>query len=260
LTESKPSERTVRKRHRDVNRPADESRLTLLIDADDTLWENNIYFLEVTEHFLRSLERYGIDRAAARSALIETERRNIPVHGYGSRAFAMAVAEAFAALAPQDDPDAVEHLVTLANGIFERDQLELLEGVDQALEDLSRHHQLVLVTKGDPEEQERKLERSGLRRYFDYVEVVPEKDVDTYHQLVARLGLDPRRTWMVGNSPKSDINPALSAGLNAILVPHPMTWELEIEDVRGEADQLVVVHSFGEVAAIFVPAPKSNAD
>src|SRR5919202_1918671 len=100
-----------------------DSRTTLLVDADDTLWENNIYFLEVTERFVEELERHGVERERARAELMETERRNLPVHGYGSRAFALSVAEAFRSLAPNGSVDSVDTLVALARSIHERDEL-----------------------------------------------------------------------------------------------------------------------------------------
>lgn len=228
--------------------------ITLLIDADDTLWENNVYFLEVTEHFLDAVERAGVPRDRAARELTETERRNVPVYGYGSRAFALSVAEALERLAPDVEPGIVDSLVRLAHGIFEREQLEILPGVKHALELLAGHHSLILLTKGDAVEQQRKVDRSGLKDLFDSVEIVPEKSTETYRDLIARLGLRAERTWMIGNSPRSDINPALSAGLNAILVPHPHTWELEVEDVAGYPERLVVVDTFGDIVALFLSA------
>jgi putative hydrolase of the HAD superfamily len=225
--------------------------VTLLIDADDTLWENNIYFLEVTERFAEELERHGVPGERARLELMDTERRNVPVHGYGSRAFALSLAEAFRALAPQADGASLDTLLALARGIHERDEMTLLPGVREALEALSAQCRLVLLTKGDPEEQRHKVERSGLSQHFESVEVVPEKDEATYRALIRRLRLNPARTWMIGNSPRSDINPAIAAGLNAILVPHPHTWELEVEDVREYGERLIIADRFGDVVAIF---------
>jgi putative hydrolase of the HAD superfamily len=224
--------------------------LTLLIDADDTLWENNIYFIEVTEHFLEEMEGRGIDREQARLHLNDTERRNIPLHGYGSAAFAHSLLEAFQSLSPGDSETA-EALVARARAIHDRDEMELLPGVRAALEHLSSVATLILVTKGRPEEQVPKIDRSGLSRYFAHVEIVPEKSEDTYRDIVSRHDLDPATTWMVGNSPRSDINPALRAGLNAVLVPHPQTWELELEDVDAHHERLVIADTFGELIAIF---------
>lgn len=236
----------------DTSKPGSLERLTLLIDADDTLWENNIYFIAVTERFLEVVEGRGVTPDVARATLSDTEWKNIPVHGYGSRAFAISVVEALRVLAPEIDIETVDELRRLAHAIFDREQLEIRPGVREALSLLGRHHRLVLVTKGDKEEQERKVQRSGLMDHFEWIEVVPEKDELTYRELVRRLGADPARTWMIGNSPRSDINPALQAGLNAVLVPHPSTWELEIEEVVEAGDRLRVVESLVEVADLFV--------
>jgi putative hydrolase of the HAD superfamily len=167
--------------------------ITLLVDADDTLWENNIYFIEVTERFLEEMEGRGIDRETARVHLNDTERRNIPLHGYGSTAFAHSLLEAFQALIPDDDSQTAESLVSRARAIHDRDEMELLPGVQIALEHLSRVATLILVTKGRPEEQSPKIERSGLSSYFAHVEIVPEKSEDTYRDIVRRHGLDPVR-------------------------------------------------------------------
>ena len=236
------------------------SALTLLIDADDTLWENNIYFLEVTERFAEELERHGIPGEQARAELTNTERRNVPIHGYGSRAFALSLAEAFRALAPHSELASLEALVALARGIHERDEMTLLPGVAEALEALSERCRLILVTKGEQIEQWGKVQRSGLERYFESVEVVPEKDEATYRSIVQRLDLDPERTWMVGNSPRSDINPALAAGLRAVLVPHPHTWELEVEEVHEYGERLVIADGFGDLVALFAPDGASSVD
>ncbi len=227
--------------------------ITLLIDADDTLWENNIYFIEVTERFLDEMERRGVGRESARAHLNETERRNIPLHGYGSLAFAYSLGEAFQSLAPADEEATAEGLVALARAIHERDQMEVLPGVTEALSHLAQTAQLILVTKGREEEQAPKIERSGLSGFFAAVEIVPEKSEATYRDIITRHGLDPSRTWMVGNSPRSDINPALHAGLNAVLVPHPQTWDLELEDVEPNHERLVIADTFGDLLAIFSP-------
>jgi putative hydrolase of the HAD superfamily len=232
--------------------------ITLLIDADDTLWENNIYFIDVTERFLDEMERRGVERESARAHLNETERRNIPLHGYGSTAFAHSLGEAFRSLVSIDDEMTAEDLVALARAIHERDQMEVLPGVAEALGHLSQTARLILVTKGREEEQRPKIERSGLAGFFSAVEIVPEKSEATYREIVMRHGLDPSRTWMIGNSPRSDINPALHAGLNAVLVPHPQTWELELEDVESDHERLVIADTFGDLIAIFRGEPEQT--
>ncbi len=127
-----------------------------------------------------------------------------------------------------------------------------MDGVRETLDYLSPRHDLLLLTKGDVEEQKLKVERSGIEHYFQQVVIVPEKDVATYHRLVEELQVDPRETWMIGNSPRSDINPALAAGLNAVFIPHPHTWHFEHEDVQnGGQGQLLTLSAFSELRKHF---------
>jgi putative hydrolase of the HAD superfamily len=124
--------------------------------------------------------------------------------------------------------------------------MQLRSGVEPTLADLASRHDLTLFTKGEQDEQSLKVERSGLARFFDRVVVTPEKDVAAYNGLVAQHRFDPGSTWMVGNSPKSDINPPLAAGLRAVFIPHPRTWSLEVVDVI-ESERLLVLESFDQL-------------
>ncbi len=119
--------------------------------------------------------------------------------------------------------------------------IELIPGVEETLEYLSLRHDLTLFTKGNPEEQKLKLDRSGLAIYFGHTAIVKEKDTASYAALIRERQLDRERSWMIGNSPKSDINPALEAGINAVFVPHEHTWRLEHEEVREGNGRLVRV-------------------
>jgi putative hydrolase of the HAD superfamily len=226
---------------------------TLLIDADDTLWENNIYFLQVERRFAELLTPFKVSADAVRAALAQAEVSNIPLHGYGSRAFAVSLGHAFRSLVHDAPGMILEELEALAGAIFARETIELLPGVKDTLPCLAENHQLILVTKGDPEEQRAKLERSGLAEYFTHVEIVPEKSVLTYRSLIIRLALHPDRTWMVGNSPRSDINPAIQAGLRAVFIPHSHTWDLEIEEITAPPERLNIVESFSDLASLFCP-------
>jgi putative hydrolase of the HAD superfamily len=126
----------------------------------------------------------------------------------------------------------------------------LLEGVEETLARLSGRFRLHLLTKGEPLVQEDKLARSGLGRFFEQVHVVPEKDVEVFRALIARYDLQPEQTWMVGNSPRSDINPALAAGIGAVYVPHPNTWTLEVEEV-AQPEKVVVLRRFEQLLEVF---------
>lgn len=126
----------------------------------------------------------------------------------------------------------------------------VLDGVEETLAQLSDRCRLLLVSKGEREVQEDKLARSGLGHLFDAVHVVGEKDADVIRALLARHELRPEQTWVIGNSPRSDINPALDAGIGAVYVPHPETWELEVERI-SDPERVIVVEEFGELVEVF---------
>jgi len=129
--------------------------------------------------------------------------------------------------------------------------IELIAGVEETLEYLSLRHDLTLFTKGNPEEQKLKLDRSGLAIYFGHTAIVKEKDAESYAALIQGRKLARERTWMVGNSPKSDINPALEAGINAVFVPHEHTWRLEHEEVHPGSERLLTLARFSELQEYF---------
>lgn len=133
---------------------------------------------------------------------------------------------------------------------FER-PCELLPGVEETLAHLSGRHDLLLFTKGDPDEQKMKVERSGLSRFFGHVGIVREKNESAYRTLARERAFHVGRTWMIGNSPKSDINPALAAGLSAVFVPHPNTWRLEHEEVPDSHPRLLIVERISDLLQHF---------
>ncbi len=225
--------------------------MLLLLDADDTLWENNIYFERAIDEFIRFVNHPEYSREEMRRVLDDIERANMAVHGYGSAAFARNLRRAFRRLAagPVSDRD-LEYVAGLAAAIA-RQELEIIEGVPDTLEYLAGRHRLALFTKGNEEEQRAKIARSGLAVFFHEIRVVREKDQETYRRATAELGGEPPHTWMIGNSPRSDVNPALAAGLNAVWVPHPATWVLEQEELPSGHERLVVVSRFTDLRGIF---------
>jgi putative hydrolase of the HAD superfamily len=223
-------------------------RYQLLIDADDTLWENNIYFERAIHAFITFLDHSRLTPQEVRAVLDEVER----LMGYGSVNFTRSLVETYRRLAERDLQDEDIRQVQQFGEQIRTHPLELMDGVRETLDYLSPRHSLVLLTKGDTEEQKLKVERSGIEHYFRQVVIVPEKDVATYHHLVEELRIDPRHTWMIGNSPRSDINPALTAGLNAVFIPHPHTWHLEHEEVENAGDgQLLTLAAFSELRTHF---------
>lgn len=238
-------------------------RQTLLIDADDTLWENNVFFEQTIENFLDLLEPLAHTFAAGNSTpreygrrvLNETERRNIRQHGYGIRSFGRSLEEAYlklaGGLARRGTLDRIASLIA----DLERVPPKILDGVPETLAYLRERHRLILFTKGYVAEQAAKVARSGLESSFDAIEIVPEKDAETYLRLVQQHRVVKKNGWMVGNSPRSDINPALAAGLNAVYIPHHATWELEHAPIEstggGSAGKLLILPAFRELRQHF---------
>jgi putative hydrolase of the HAD superfamily len=226
---------------------------TLLIDADDTLWENNVYFERAIAKFISFLDHREYSAEEVRLVLNDVERDSIVKHGYGLHSFAHSLVETFEKLSADPvTPELHERIRSFAHQIADH-PVELIVGVPETLDYLSRRHHLILMTKGNPAEQASKVERSGLKEYFAAVEIVAEKDEATYRSAISKYALASDETWMVGNSPKSDINPALAAGLHAVFVPHDNTWILEHEELAAApaAQRLLVLGRFGELREHF---------
>ena len=235
------------------NAKAATSPQTLLIDADDTLWENNVYFERAIAAFISYLDHRVHTREEVREHLNKCERETIAKHGYGLKSFRRSLVACFEELSHSPVTDEKHaRIVAFAESIAEQ-EIELLPGVAATLQALQARHKLILVTKGNTEEQNEKLDRSGLRPFFTATEVLQEKHQDAYVELAARHGFEADHTWMIGNSPRSDINPALAAGLNAVFIPHDFTWVLEHEvvDQPKGAQRLLELSSFAELAQHF---------
>jgi putative hydrolase of the HAD superfamily len=214
----------------------------LIFDGDDTLWENNVLFERTIEAFIDYLGHPTMTRAEVRAALDEIELANCRVYGYGVDVFERSLSECLAYLGNGDrrrEADA-ELPQWLCRPIREG-AVELLPGVVETLQALRDRHWLALLTKGNPVEQGQKISASGLAGLFEHIEIVDEKEPEVYRSFAGAHGLDPERTWMIGNSPRSDVWPALDAGLGAVLIPHAQTWSLEQRDLPDGADRFLVV-------------------
>ena len=226
---------------------------TLLIDADDTLWENNIYFERAIASFISFLNHHDYSPDQVREVLNEVEKESIISHGYGLHSFTHSLVETFERLAVEPLTPALHETINgFAHAIADH-PMEVISGVVETLQHLTGRHRLILLTKGAIAEQTGKIERSGLKDHFAACEIVAEKDAATYETVVAKYGLACDSTWMVGNSPKSDINPALAVGLNAVFVPHGNTWILEHEELATAEppSRLLVVDRFADLAQHF---------
>jgi putative hydrolase of the HAD superfamily len=226
---------------------------TLLIDADDTLWENNIYFERAIAKFISFLNHHEFSPEQVRGVLNDVERECIVTHGYGLHSFGHALVSTFEQLSVHPvTPELQTQVRGFAHSIQDH-PIELLPEVRETLQYLAERHRLILMTKGALAEQTGKIERSGLKEHFAEVEIVAEKDVAAYDSVVQKHGLAHESTWMVGNSPRSDINPALAAGLHAVFVPHGDTWILEHEEVNAATppQRLLIVGRFAELREKF---------
>jgi len=227
------------------------TRQFLIIDADDTLWENNIYFERAFEEFFDFLNHSSMTAREVRAVMDEIEMANARIHGYGSLNFGRNLRQCYEHLAEREVNEAdLRRVMAFAERILES-PMEVIEGVVETLDYLRGRHDLTLFTKGNAEEQRLKLDRSGLEGHFQHAAIVKEKDAAAYRRLVEERGMEPERTWMIGNSPKSDINPALEAGLGAVFVPHRHTWALEKCELREGNGRLIVVEKFGDLRGGF---------
>jgi putative hydrolase of the HAD superfamily len=226
---------------------------TLLIDADDTLWENNVYFEKAIAEFISFLNHHTYSPVEVREVLNDVERDCIVSHGYGLHSFAHALAQTFERLSVEPiTPELRQRINGFAHAIAEH-PVEFLPEVPETLQYLAGRHHLILLTKGAIAEQSGKVDRSGIKDYFAAVEIVVEKNAETYHDVITKYELSGSSTWMIGNSPRSDINPALAVGLNAVFVPHEGTWILEHEEVMAAEPplRLLIVQKFADLREHF---------
>jgi putative hydrolase of the HAD superfamily len=200
---------------------------TVGLDADDTLWHNETIFRLTHRRFVDLLAPYCDDDARMEAKLAEVERRNLRLYGYGVKGFTLSMIETAMELTDGAVSTAVIREILAAGREMLSEPVEPLPGVDHALAQLSERYRLVLITKGDLLHQETKLAASGLGDLFAAVEIVSEKDADTYRRVFARHGTGPGQAVMAGNSVKSDVIPALDAGCWAALIPYPLVWAHE---------------------------------
>ena len=219
----------------------------LIFDADDTLWENNVIFERVIDDFLDWLEHPTLDRAEIRAILNDIEAANAVAHGYGSKVFLRSLGDCLERLyerpATEEERRRIDELVV---ALVEH-HVELVPGVAETLDELGSRHRLLLLTKGDPQEQQRKLDASDLAHHFGGVHIVAEKNVEVYLRLAEEYGLAPATTWMIGNSPKSDILPARQAGMNAVFIPNDNTWALEQAELGPHDERVLRLRAFPEL-------------
>jgi len=203
------------------------SKLTTIgFDADDTLWQNEQFFRMTEDRFVAMLGEHG-EAAEISGRLLEAEKRNLGFYGFGIKGFVLSMIETAIEITKGQVPAAVIGEILAAGREMAAHPVETLPHVRETLATLSGDYRLVLITKGDLFDQERKLAQSGLGDFFHAVEIVSDKKAATYDRIFARHGDGAGRAMMVGNSLRSDILPALEAGSWAVHVPHELTWVLE---------------------------------
>ena len=224
--------------------------LTLGFDADDTLWHNENIFEKVHVRYRDLLARYH-DAATVDRTLFATEMRNLELYGYGVKGFTLSSIEtAIQLTADQISAEEINQIITLGQEMLAH-PVDLLDGVVETLSSLSGTHRLLVITKGDLRDQERKLARSGLADHFQHVEILSEKDERSYDAIFRRHAIDPRRFLMVGNSLKSDILPVLALGGSGVHVPYHLTWAAErVDQPPRAAGRFFEIQSVRDLPAV----------
>jgi putative hydrolase of the HAD superfamily len=222
--------------------------LTLLFDADDTLWHNERFF-RMTEQRFASLLADHVPPSELASRLLDAERRNLGRYGFGIKGFVLSMIETALDVTSDRVPGEVIRAIVEAGHEMLEHPIELLDGVAEAVAALEATHPLMLVTKGDLLDQERKLAQSGLGEVFDAVEIVSTKEAATYTDIFARHGIVPDHALMIGNSVKSDILPPIEAGGWAVWIPHGQTWELEAADPPSENPRFLSITTMRDLPA-----------
>jgi putative hydrolase of the HAD superfamily len=221
---------------------------TIAFDADDTLWINEPYFREVENKFCALLEDY-LPAHAVSKELYAIEIKNLPLYGYGIKAFILSMIETVLKVTDQSaPPELVQKAIDYGQEMLNK-PIELLDGVEETLYLLKPKYRLVVATKGDLLDQERKLKKSGLEHLFHHIEIMSDKQEPDYLKLLRHLDCNPADFLMVGNSLKSDVMPVLAIGGHAAHVPYHTTWEHERIDVRIDHPCFYEVHSIADITA-----------
>ena len=228
-------------------------------DADDTLWQNEQFYRLTEQRFLDLLAEHG-DRDDIARRLNEAERRNLKLYGFGIKGFTLSMVETAIELTDGAIPSSAIAEILAAGRDMLVHPVETLPHVRETLEQLSGQYRLILITKGDLFDQERKLAASGLGELFNAVEIVSDKNASTYQRIFTRHGDGPAHSMMVGNSLKSDIVPAIAAGSWGVYVPHALTWSFEHVEAPIGAPRFREVPHLGELRALVAALEENGPD
>jgi len=222
----------------------------IAFDADDTLWVNETYFRDAERAFARLLSSYETENKIDQE-LFKIEIKNLSLYGYGIKGFLLSMVECALELSDyQIPPKVIEEILVIGKNMLQQ-PIELLEGVVETLQKLNRKYKLIVATKGDLLDQERKLEKSGLLKYFHHVEVMSDKKPEDYKKLINHLDIKPNELLMVGNSLKSDVLPLIEIGASAIHIPFHTTWAFEqVSDQDSKNSEFRILHNIREILDI----------
>ena len=218
----------------------------IAFDADDTLWHNESYFQETEKKFCVLLENYLPQHTIARE-LLQTEVKNIELYGYGIKAFILSMIETAIRITDKSIPnEAIEKIIEYGQDLLNK-PVDLMDGVEDVLHQLKGKYRLVMATKGDLLDQERKLKKSGLENYFHHIEIMSEKKENDFRKLIKHLDIAPEEFAMIGNSLKSDIVPVLNLGGHGFHIPYHVTWAHERVETQIENERFKEISSIHDL-------------
>ncbi|MDQ7824018.1 MAG: HAD family hydrolase [Candidatus Eremiobacteraeota bacterium] len=226
-------------------------------DADDTLWVNEPFYRERERQFCALLSEF-LPEENAQAELFATEMANLSLYGYGVKGFTLSMIETALRVTAMKVPlPVVERIIQMGKSLIDQ-PIELIEGVEAVLKALQGRFRLIIATKGDLLDQERKLTRSGLSPYFHHIEIMSDKKEGNYRSLLGHLDIEPCHFAMVGNSMKSDIEPVLRLGGFGIHVPFHTTWQHEeSSDAMPESDRFYRINGLDELTGLFESGVKA---
>jgi putative hydrolase of the HAD superfamily len=218
-------------------------------DADDTLWVNEPFYQDVEKEFCLLMKPYLIEKETS-NELFKTGIQNLEIYGYGAKGFILAMVEtALRATKGKITTSEINRILQMGKTLLAM-PIQLLAGVENVLQKLQGSYKLILATKGDLLDQERKLEKSGLIGYFHHIEIMSDKHEDNYKKLLLRLGIEPHEFLMVGNSVKSDILPVINIGAKAVHIPFDVTWKHERNHPIPGDETFIIVSQISDILNI----------
>lgn len=221
----------------------------IAFDADDTLWVNEPYFREAEDKFCALLQDY-LPLHSTAAELFKVEIRNLPLYGYGIKGFMLSMVETIATVTENTASiEMVNKAIEFGKELLSK-PVELLDGVEEVLQSLKGQYRLVVATKGDLLDQERKLQKSGLEKYFHHIEIMSDKKEKDYLKLLKHLDCQPSDFLMIGNSIKSDVLPVLQLGGHAVHVPYHITWEHETVENNVEHDNFTAAETITDILSL----------